>query len=225
VVVADLGFCYADSRQTGGGNDSKTFFAWRTTLEKHFKTDLKTICSLNFGDFFLIFFSEASYSMIHTANTNLWLWLFFLDAISKKLSWLSFKNMKFFERIIFVFCCRLRVVISTKMLKSVWIFLKRAKNNNFLLNLIFFSFKYWKSIVNFICLQNQAKSKFLQKNSLVNRKFILKIERRDSFSNSKTRFFVLATKKMKKIQKKPRSRHFWKKIKKKSPKLSEEIVF
>ena len=27
VGVADFGFCYADSRQTGSGNDSKTFEA------------------------------------------------------------------------------------------------------------------------------------------------------------------------------------------------------
>ena len=31
--VADLGFCYADSRQTGRGNDSKTFAAWKKTQQ------------------------------------------------------------------------------------------------------------------------------------------------------------------------------------------------
>jgi hypothetical protein len=33
VGVADLGFCYADSRQTGSGYYPKTFVAWRTTLQ------------------------------------------------------------------------------------------------------------------------------------------------------------------------------------------------
>jgi hypothetical protein len=36
--LADLGFRYADSRQTGRDNDSKTSLAWLTTLQNHFKS-------------------------------------------------------------------------------------------------------------------------------------------------------------------------------------------
>ena len=32
--VADLGFCYADSRQTGSGYDSKTFVPWKRVAWK-----------------------------------------------------------------------------------------------------------------------------------------------------------------------------------------------
>ena len=102
VGVADLGFCCADFRQTSRGNDSKTFLAWRTTLQdylekynnlvlchlrkhrlqkKPLKSDLKSISFRNFDNFFWIFIKRPQ-----SGNTDVWSRFFsiFLDAITKK---------------------------------------------------------------------------------------------------------------------------------------------
>ena len=123
-----------------------------------------------------------------TTNKKFWTWFAEnfhymskkVDAKSKKPSWFSFENFELFKHVIIVF------------------------------------------LLNFICLQNEAKSEFQEKGfdkplkmylsfiSTMNRKVILKIEIGDSFlqslsnpfwRNFKTRFFVIASVKIKKIKK------------------------
>ena len=135
VGVADLGFCCADFRQTSRGNDSKTFLAWRTTLQdylekynnlvlchlrkhrlqkKPLKSDLKSISFRNFDNFFWIFIKRPQ-----SGNTDVWSRFFsiFVDAITKKTSFKIFEKLSFRSSFKNYLLCQFRFMSEMKSRK------------------------------------------------------------------------------------------------------------